>query len=495
MIRKTVAHFFDLLYTMRYKIKEVCYMFSKKNDDNNMKQYNMNNKIDERNNLKQETRRKMMTETPVPNLIVKLSIPTIISMLVTAFYNSADTYFVGKISTSATAAVGLVFAVMAIIQALGFFCGHGSGNYLSRMLGAGDYKRANDMASTGFAMALILGVLVAAIGNIFLHPLAIWLGATPTTITDTENYMRIILLGAPFMMGQFVINNQLRFQGSAMYAMVGLMCGAVINVLLDPVLILAFNLGVTGAAIATISGQITSFIVLLIGSTRGENIHLRLSNVHINGYYIREITNGGAPSLFRQGLAAVSTLLLNNFAGRFGDDAAIAGMSIVTRVMMMLMSALIGFGQGYQPVCSYNFGAGLKTRVKEGYFFCVKWGTVFLFFVGAICFAFAPDVVRWFRNDDAVVAVGKVALRCQSAVLPLMAVVIMTNMMLQSMGRGLKASITSSARNGIFFIPLILILPNAFGLFGVEITQTCADVLSLLISIPFAYTEIKALDN
>lgn len=444
---------------------------------------------------KQESRRKMMTETPVPNLIIKLSIPTIISMLVTAFYNSADTYFVGRISTQATAAVGLVFSVMAIIQALGFFCGHGSGNYLSRMLGAGENEKANEMASTGFAIALILGVIVAAVGNIFLHRIALWLGASPTTITDTENYMRIILLGAPFMMGQFVINNQLRFQGSAVYAMIGLMCGAVINVILDPVLILGFKWGVTGAAIATVSGQITSFIVLLIGSTKGQNIHLKLSNVHINWFYILEITNGGAPSLFRQGLAAVATLLLNHHAGFYGGDAAIAGMSIVTRVMMMLMSALIGFGQGYQPVCSYNYGAGLKSRVREGYFFCVKWGTVFLFVVGALCFVFAPDVIRWFRDDDAVVAVGRVALRCQSAAFPLTALVVMTNMMLQSMGRGLKATITSSARNGIFFIPSILILPRIFGLLGVEITQTCADVLSILITIPFAYTELKHLKS
>lgn len=442
---------------------------------------------------KQESRRQLMTETPVPKLIMKLSIPTIISMLVTAFYNSADTYFVGKISTEATAAVGLVFSVMAMIQAMGFFCGHGSGNYLSRMLGAGELKKANEMASTGFAMALIIGVILTVLGNIYLHPIAVWLGATEATITDTENYMRIILLGTPFMTGQFVINNQLRFQGSAMYAMIGLMCGAVINVILDPILILGLGWGVTGAAIATVSGQITSFIVLLIGSTKGENIHLKLSNVHINGFYIKEITNGGAPSLFRQGLAAVSTLLLNNFAGRYGGDAAIAGMSIVTRVMMMLGSALIGFGQGYQPVCSYNYGAGLKSRVKEGYFFCVKWGTIFLFFVGALCFTFAPEVVRWFRNDDAVVEVGRVALRCQSAVLPLTAVIVITNMMLQSMGRGLKASITSSARSGICFIPLILILPQFMGLLGVEITQTCADVLSMLISVPFAYTELKRL--
>ena len=220
-----------------------------------------------------QSRRQMLTETPIPQLIVKLSIPTIISMLVTAFYNSADTYFVGKISTEATAAVGLVFSVMAIIQALGFFCGHGSGNYLSRMLGAGKKKEANEMASTGFAIAVILGLIVVGLGNIFVKNLAVWIGATSTTMDDTVAYMRIILIGAPFMMAQFVINNQLRFQGSAIYAMVGLMCGAVINVILDPLLILVFDMGVSGAAIATVSGQLISFIVLLIGSYRGENIH------------------------------------------------------------------------------------------------------------------------------------------------------------------------------------------------------------------------------
>ena len=438
-----------------------------------------------------ESRRVMMTQMPIPQLIIRLSVPTIISMLVTGLYNTADTFFVGKISTEATAAVGLVFSVMAIIQALGFFCGHGSGNYLSRMLGAGRKKEADEMASTGFAISLILGVIVAVIGNLFLEPLAWWLGATETTMADTKSYMCIILIGAPFMIGQFVINNQLRFQGSAMYAMVGLLCGAAMNVVLDPVLILGLHMGVSGAAIATVCGQVVSFFVLFMGSMRGENIHLHIRNVHINTHYLFEITNGGAPSLFRQGLAAVATLLLNNFAGKYGGDAAIAGMSIVTRVMMMLASALIGFGQGYQPVCSYNYGAGIKSRVREGFFFCAKWGTIFLLAVGALCFIFAPDVVRMFRNDDAVVAVGTVALRCQTAVLPFMGVTVITNMMLQSIGRGLKASVTASARNGICFIPLILILPRIFGITGVEITQTCADVLSLLITVPFAVVELR----
>ena len=439
------------------------------------------------------SKRQMMTETPVPKLIIKLSIPTIISMLVTAFYNSADTYFVGRISTEATAAVGLVFSVMAIIQAMGFFCGHGSGNYLSRMLGAGDKKEANEMASTGFALAIILGVVIAILGNVFADTIVGWLGATPDIIEDSKIYMRIILVGAPFTIGQFVVNSQLRFQGSAMYAMVGLMCGAVINVGLDPLLILVFNMGVAGAAIATVCGQMISFTVLLIGSRRGENIRLSFKNVHINPHYLLEITNGGAPSLLRQGLASVSTLLLNRYAGFYGGAAAIAGMSIVTRVMMMLVSALIGFGQGYQPVCSYNYGAGLKNRVREGFLFIVRWGAIFLTIVGVLCFIFAPEIVRWFRNDDAVVAVGQVALRCQSVVLPLSAINIFTNMMLQSMGHGIKASITASARSGIFFIPLIIILSSFFGLTGVEITQTCADILTLSITLPFMIKELGRL--
>ncbi len=437
-----------------------------------------------------QNRREMLTKTPIPKLILTMSVPTIISMLVTAIYNTADTFFVGKISTQATAAVGIVFTVMALIQATGFFCGHGSGNFLSRMLGAGKHKEADEMASTGFALAIIIGVIIAIVGNMFIKELSYMIGATDTTLEDTQNYMRIILLGAPFMIGQFVINNQLRFQGSAMYAMVGLMCGAVMNMGLDPLLIFVFGLGVRGAAIATVAGQITSFFVLLMGSMRGENIRLNIKNVHINGYYLKEIINGGAPSLFRQGMAAIATLLLNKAAGGLGGDAAIAGMSITTRVMMMMMSALIGFGQGYQPVCSFNYGAGLTKRVREGFFFCVKYATIFLLIVGSVCFIFAPQVIGIFRDDADVIAVGTVALRCQAATLPLAGWIVISNMMLQSIGKGVKASITSSARNGIFFIPLILILPRVFGITGVEITQACADVLSLLLTVPMAVSEL-----
>lgn len=440
---------------------------------------------------KNVNRYEYLTQTPVPQLVCRLAVPTILSMLVTGLYNSADTFFVGRISTQATAAVGLVFSVMAMIQALGFFCGQGSGSFLSRLLGAGKKQEAAEAAATGFTLALIIGVIVAVLGNLLAAPLGYALGAGPSTIHDTLIYMRIILIGAPFMIAQFVINNQLRYQGSAAYAMIGLLAGAIINIGLDPLLMFVFDLGVAGAAIATVSGQAISFVVLLIGSMHGENIHLKLSNVRMNRYYLGEIVNSGLPALFRQGLAAVSTLLLNQMAGMMGGDAAIAGMSVVTRVLMLLSSAMIGFGQGYQPVCGFNYGAGLYARVKEGFYFCVKYGTIFLTAMSALCLAFAPQIVGFFRDDPAVIAVGTVALRAQAVTLPLMATIVLANMMLQSMGKGLKASITSSSRNGIFFIPLILILPRFFGLFGVEITQACADALSFMLAVPIAASELR----
>lgn len=437
-----------------------------------------------------EARYRDLTETPVPKLILRLSVPTIISMLVTAIYNAADTFFVGRISTEATAAVGLAFSVMAIMQAMGFFCGQGSGNYLSRMLGAGKRKEAEEMAATGLALALILGILLAAAAIAYLRPLALFLGATGSTVEETAGYLRIIVLGAPFMIGQFVINNQLRFQGSALYAMIGLLCGAALNIGLDPLLIFVLDMGVEGAALATICGQVVSFFVLLAGSMRGVNIRLNIRNVRLNGHYLVQIVNGGIPALFRQGLASVAAVLLNRAAGAYGD-AVIAGMSVTTRVMMFVSSALIGFGQGYQPVCAFNYGAGKRNRVREGYFFCVRYGTLFLLAMSLLCLYFAPRIIGFFRDAPDVIAVGTAALRWQAAVLPLQACVVVTNMMLQSIGKGVKASITASARSGIFFIPLILLLPRLFGLTGVEMTQAAADVLSVFLSVPLAVSELK----
>ena len=341
-----------------------------------------------------------MTTEPVHKLIGSLAVPTIISMLVTSLYVMIDTYFVGKINTQATAAVGISFSVMAIIQAFGFFFGHGSGNFISRRLGARDYESAEKMAATGFFSAFIAGCLITAFGLIYLTPICIRLGSTPTILPYTETYLGIILLGAPFMASSLVLNNQMRFQGNALYAMVGITAGTILNIGLAPLLIFVFDMGIAGAAWATLCGQVCSFFILLYMDSRGENIRIRPRNFTPRLAYFREILYGGSPSLCRQGLASLAAILLNVAAGRYGD-AAIAGMSIVGRICMFINSFLIGFGQGFQPVCGYNYGAGIYSRVREGFWFCVKVGVVFLTLCSIIGYIYAPEIVSWFREDDA----------------------------------------------------------------------------------------------
>lgn len=442
-----------------------------------------------------QDKHKMMTTAPIPKLIASLAVPTIISMLVTSFYVMADTYFVGKINTQSTAAVGISFSVMAIVQAFGFFFGHGSGNFISRKLGAKDYDSAEKMASTGFFYAFFSGLLIAVFGNIFLTPICISLGSTETILPYSESYLGTVLMGAPFMASSLVLNNQMRFQGNAIYSMIGIIVGAVINIGLDPILIFICNLGVAGAAWSTVISQICSFIVLMYMDSKGNNIKIRFKHFTPSFAYLKEITYGGIPSLSRQGLVSLSTIMMNVAAGGYGD-AAIAGMSIVTRICMFINSFVIGFGQGFQPVCGFNYGAGLFTRVKEGFWFSVKTGVVFLSVCSVLGYIYAPEIVSWFRKDDFhVIEIGANALRWQLITLPLGAWVILCNMMLQTIRIPGRALILSSARQGLFFIPLILILPSYLGLQGVEMCQAAADLCSFLLAIPLTIPVLRKLRN
>ena len=435
-----------------------------------------------------------MTTAPSPGLVTRLAVPTIISMLVTAFYNMADTFFVGRIGTSASAAVGVVFSVMAIIQACGFFFGHGSGNYISRALGAEDGQDAARMASTGFFCALIAGAVLGGLGIAFIRPLAKLLGSTDTILPYAVDYMRFILIGAPWMMASLVLNNQLRFQGSAFYSMVGIATGAVINIGLDPLLIFTFKMGIAGAALATIISQFVSFCLLLAGTQRGGNLRVRPGNFSPNAKYLKAIVNGGMPSLCRQGLNSVGTICLNLGAGVYGD-AAIAAMSIVGRIVMFANSCVIGFGQGFQPVCGFCYGAKKYDRVKQAFWFCVRTATVFLCCAAVLAFAFAPQLVAVFRKGDAdVLAVGQVALRAQCLTFPLSAWIVLCNMMMQTIGKSVRASFLAMARQGLFFVPMVLILPRLFGLFGLQISQAMADVITFAASIPLQLSVFREMD-
>jgi putative MATE family efflux protein len=415
-----------------------------------------------------------------------MSVPTIISMLVTSIYNIVDTYFVGTISTQATAAVGIVFAVMSVIQAIGFLFGQGSGTYISRKLGARELDDARRMASTAFFSSLLFGILIAAVGLSFLTPLSVLLGSTPTILPYTKQYMGVILIGAPFMTSSMTLNNQMRFQGNASYAMYGMLAGATLNLILVPLFIFVFHWGILGAAIGTLIGQIFSFIILFAITFRGGSIRISPSQFSFAREYFVQIFQGGTPSLTRQGLASISTTLLNVAAGAYGD-AAIAGMSIVTRISFVILSIVIGIGQGYQPLCGFCYGAHLYHRVRSGYFFSVKISFVFLILCSVSGYCFAEPIIYLFRHDPAVVSVGAAAFRWQLISFPLISVIMLSNMMLQTTGNSISANILAASRNGIFFIPLIILLPRLYGLLGVEMCQAAADVLSFILAIPLAW--------
>jgi len=436
-----------------------------------------------------------MTKTPIPRLIGELAVPTIISMLVTSFYNMADTFFVGKINTSATAAVGIVFPLMAMIQAFGFFCGHGSGNYISRQLGAHNFEDASKMSATGFVTAFVLGLGILVVGFLFTDPLLRIMGSTETILPYARSYMRIILIGAPYMTASLVLNNQLRFQGSAFYSMIGITTGAVLNIVLDPLFIFVLDMGVAGAALATIISQFVSFCLLIAGTFRGGNLRLNLRDFSPSLKYYQNIVKGGAPSLFRQGLGSFATVCLNLMAGPYGD-AAIAAMSIVTRISQFAASVVIGFGQGFQPVCGFNYGAKLFKRVQEGFWFCVKFCTSVLL-VAAVCgWIFSPNLIGIFlKTDPLVIEYGSQALRLQALTFPLVGWITIANMMLQTIGKTVKASLLAMSRQFLFFVPVILTLPGFLGILGVQLSQPIADFCSFLLAVPLSISVLREMSH
>lgn len=436
-----------------------------------------------------------MTAGSVPRTICELAVPTIISMLVTAIYNVADTYFVGRIDTQSTAAIGISFSAMSVVQAFGFFFGHGSGNYISRMLGARKTGHAEAMATIGLFSSFAAGTVIAITGIIFLGPLCMALGSTETILPYAKEYLGIILIGTPFMAASLTLNNQIRFKGNAKYAMVGIISGALINIILDPILIFGFDMGVRGAAIATISGQIIGFAALLFIDRRTGtfSVSFRAFKPTVRAYI--EIIKGGLPSLLRQGLLSISTILLNVAAKEYGDSA-IAGMAITTRIIYILNAIVIGLGQGYQPVCGFNYGAKLYGRVCEGFWFCVKAGTLFFLTCSVLGYIFAPEAVAIFRKEDAmVIEIGAEALRWQLIALPFGAFTLVSNMMLQTIRKAGRAALLASARQGLFFIPCILILPHLIGIRGVEMTQAIADILSFLLALPLTLGTLKEMKS
>ena len=434
-----------------------------------------------------------MTETPIPQLVLSLAAPTILSMLITSIYNLADTFFVGQISTSASGAVGVVSSLMAIIQALGFMLGHGAGTIISRSLGSRDTTAATRFASTSFFTALVFGVVLAVAGLGTLPHFMMLLGSTETILPHACAYARPILIAAPLMISSLVMNNILRYEGKASFAMIGLVTGGMLNIALDPLFMFVFGLGTAGAGIATALSQSISFCILLSMFLRGKTVsQFRLSAVTREARDFGRILLGGAPSFGRQGLNSIGGMLLNLAARSYGD-AAVAGMSIVSRIFMFIISVAIGVGQGLQPVASFNYGARKYRRVRQAAIFTIEAAFCMLVVLVGLCWVNGDALIRLFRDDPAVTAVALPAFHYQCLAMLLHPIIVVANMTFQSVGASGRATFLACCRQGVFFIPLILILPRTHGLFGVEICQPIADVLTFLVSLPFLLAFLQQL--
>lgn len=427
---------------------------------------------------------KKMTETSVARLIVALGIPTTISMLITNIYNMADTYFVGTLGPSAQGATGVLFTLQAIIQALSFMLGHGSGIFVSKALADKDTEEASRYASSAFYVGVFAGTALAVLGLICLDPLMRVLGSTDTILPHAKDYGLWVLLSCPFMVGSLILNNNLRYEGKAFYAMFGLTTGGILNIFGDYIFIVHCHLGVFGAGMATAISQVISFIILLIMYKRMAQSNIRLCYLSRSIKTYLSICKVGLPSLIRQGLTSISTGLLNNLTKPFGD-AAIAAMSVVNRYSMFVMCIGLGIGQGFQPVASFNYQAGRYKRVKQGLLFTTAIGFVFVLLLSATGFTFAKQIVYAFQKDPAVITVGIPALRYASVGLLFLPLSIPVNMLYQSIRKAGISSFLSLLRSGMYFIPLLLIGSQLWGLTGIQLAQPVTDLLNGLTCVPF----------
>lgn len=421
-----------------------------------------------------------MTKTPVEKLIVSLSIPTIISMLVSNIYNLVDTAFVGTLGNSASGAVGIVFGFMAILQAIGFLFGQGAGSIISRMLGQKNSDEASRVAATGFYVAFGLSIIAVIICSLFLDNIIMFLGSTTTIAPYAKNYIYFILSVAPFLVTSFTLNNILRYEGKALFGMIGLMTGAILNIAGDAVFIFVFKMGITGAGLSTAISQVISFVILLLPFFQGKTqCKLSIKNVRLKLNMLGNIITTGAPSLIRQGLNSIATILLNFLSKPYGDEA-IAGMSIVSRIFFFIFSIAVGVGQGFQPVSGFNYGAKKFHRVRKAYKFTVILSEILMIIFGTIIFIFAPQLVRLFRDDDTVVQIATRALRYQCAGILFLPLAMATEMLFQSTGNRVLASIFSALRSGLIFIPLLYILAMIQGLQGIEVAQAYSNMIAFI---------------
>ena len=432
--------------------------------------------------MDKEMKRKAILNDALLPLLIKTSIPTIIGMLVMVIYNLTDTFFVGILNNkSMTAAIGIVFSFMSFIQALGFWFGYGSGNIMSKKIGEQNEDEAKNLASIGIFFAISTGLIIAFLALIFIIPLSKFLGgnASDDLLKFTVKYLQIIILSIPFGLYSLTVYNQLRLCGNVKEGMTGLLFGMVTNMILDPVMMFTLKLGFIGAGYATLTGQIVGSFVLTYFSFKSGNISFNLS---FNKERIYHILAGGMPNFLRQSITSIALILLNITAAKYGDSL-LAALTVSSRISAIAYMIMIGWSQGFQPICAMNYGAKKYTRVKDAFKLTSIIGSIFLIFSAIFLYIFSNELVRTMTADSEVVSISVLILHMQCITLPFVGFFAVSSMLLQDTGKYLMASILSVSRQGIFFIPLLYILSGLFSQYGIYLLQPIADILSFALAV------------
>ncbi|MFP4370874.1 MAG: MATE family efflux transporter [Halanaerobium sp.] len=446
---------------------------------------------------KDEKTRKL-AEMPIPKLLTEMSIPAIIGMLVTAVYNIVDTIFVGRIGTEAIGAVTIAFPLFMVISAIGLTFGIGSASFISRLLGEDNKEMANKVSATSTITTFGLGIILAAAGLYYLDPLLKLFGATDVIMPYAVNYTAIIILGSVFTMSNMNMNNMVRAEGSAKMSMIALSTGAVINIILDPILIFTFGMGIAGASTATVIAQAVSTVMLIVFYKSNRSVlRFRIKDFTPSFAIYAEIMKIGIPTLIRQLLSSVAITVLNNMAGIYGA-AVVASVGIINRVFAFGFFVIAGFTQGFQPVAGFNFGARQIERLKDSIKITIKRTTIFGFLLFLLFFFYNEQVISIFSQDPEVIKIASTGLRLYALILPLLGFGITINTLFQALGHGIPATILSLSRQGIFFIPAIYLLSKNFGMEGLFMAQPAADGLTAVLTailFIYVYREIKELET
>lgn len=450
--------------------------------------------MDKQGTQQQEQRRLMMLNEPVSRVIPKMAVPTIVAFLINSVYSLADTYFVSSLGTNATAAVSVNASLDQLIMMCGSMLAMGANSYIARLLGSGKDQKASQVLSTSFFLAAALGLCLAVFGNIFMTPMVRLLGATATCEAYAIDYATYVLLAAPFMAANFVMNQCLRSEGSATLSMIGMGFGGILNCILDPIFIFIFDMGVAGASLATAISKWVSFAILVFPYlTRRSLLHLSIRNFHPSKDIIVKVVSVGSSSMFRSGLSVLASILLNNLAGGI-SDSVLAAIGVCNKIAMFPFAIILGFGNGFQPVAGFNWGARRYDRVTESYRFSSKVAIGGSVIMGLVLGVFAKPIIQVFAGTDPEMQeIGVLCIRLQSLALPIHAWVTIVNMLCVGLGNARGALLLSTARQGSCFLPILYPLTWLFGAYGLASVQGVADLLSMVLAVPLAISMTKKL--